>query len=313
MHYDPDHQIRDIARNNGLILLYHYVSSDVPGTFKGTLHNTPPAILQKHIEDLSRYFKFVSLQEFTQSSSRRGLAVVTFDDGYKNVMANALPVLESCDCPATLFLNPVTFSMKWNWRDKVRSLIFHNLENEFAEQFTFNNRDGRFYRYSKHPDNNSDSLDRALDSFLKNDLDNLCSSLYGEHPYLQRHDLVTGHELISYGNHSQNHYVLSSLSNQQQCGEIESARKILCEIPDISLSDCFSAPFGGDADINSKTCELVIESGYKAILMSRQKFQPGQPGIEKLQVLERFMPRTGNIIEELITTADFGKNALSML
>ena len=302
MHHNSDHQIRDIARNNGLILLYHYINNDVPDTFNGTLHNTTPTVLQRHIEDLSCHFRFVSLQEFSQASSRRGLAAITFDDGYKNVIANALPVLESSGCPATLFLNPVTFFMKWNWRDKVRSVIFRNLVNEFAELFSFNNRTGRFYRYSKHPENNSESIDRALDSFLKNDVDNFCHDLYGEYPYLQKHDLPAGHELISYGNHSQNHYVLSSLSNQQQRVEIESARKHLCEISDICLSECFSAPFGGDTDINSKTCELVIESGYKSMLMSRQKFQPGQPGIDKLQVLERFMPRAEDIIEELITT-----------
>jgi hypothetical protein len=91
------------------------------------------------------------------------------------------------------------------------------------------------------------------------------------------------------------------LSDHQQEVEIESARNLLCEIPGISLSECFSAPFGGDADINSMTCKLVIDSGYKSILMSRQKFQQGLPGNDNLQVLERFMPRDEDIIEELIT------------
>ena len=50
-----------------------------------TLHNVPPTTLQRHIEYLSSCFEFVSLQAFSDAQSKRGLATITFDDGYKNV------------------------------------------------------------------------------------------------------------------------------------------------------------------------------------------------------------------------------------
>ncbi len=298
-----DRQIKLIAQDNGLILLYHFIDHEIPDALLNTLHNVPPITLQRHIEVLCRFFKFVSLREFSRAKSKRGLAAITFDDGYKNVIKNALPILESFGYPATLFLNPITFSKRCNWRDKIRYLIHHQLEQEFSSGFTFHNESGRFYRYSKHPQNNSALLDQALDNFLDNFLkgprNNLCDDLYGNSPYIQIPDLLTHHPLISYGNHSQNHYVLSSLTNPQQAQEIERAHQCLRDIPDLTLCECFSAPFGSDQDINSATYELVQALDYQSLLMSRQRIQPGRSATNKIQVLERFMPRSDDIIGEL--------------
>ncbi|WP_423906509.1 polysaccharide deacetylase family protein [Candidatus Spongiihabitans sp.] len=298
-----DQQIKLIAQSNGLILLYHFIDQEIPEALLNTIHNVPPITLQTHIEVLSRFFKFVSLWEFSRAKSKRGLAAITFDDGYRNVIKNALPVLESFGYPATLFLNPITFSKRCNWRDKIRYLIHHQMEQEFSSEFTFHNKSGRFYRYSKHPQNNSALLDQALDDFLDNFLksprNNLCGDLYGNSPYIQIPDLLTHHPLISYGNHSQNHYVLSSLTNPQQAQEIERSHQCLRDISGLTFCECFSAPFGGDKDINSSTYELVKALDYQSLLMSRQRIQPGQSSTNKIQILERFMPRSDDIIGEL--------------
>ncbi|WP_424946030.1 polysaccharide deacetylase family protein [Candidatus Spongiihabitans sp.] len=314
-----EQQIKLIAQHNGLILLYHFIARETPDALLKTLHNVPPTTLQTHIKALSRFFKFVSLREFSRAKSKRGLAAITFDDGYRNVIKNALPVLEYFGYPATLFLNPITFSKRCSWRDKIRYLIHHQLEQEFASEFSFHNKSGRFYRYSKHPQNNSALLDQALDNFLNNFLhnfpqrrrnnlggdlgddlgDSICSDLYGNSPYAQIPNLPTHHPLMSYGNHSQNHYVLSSLTDSQQAQEIERAHQCLQDIPNLTLSECFSAPFGGDQDINSATYELVKAMDYQSLLMSRQRIQPGQSATNKIQVLERFVPRSDDIIGEL--------------
>lgn len=298
-----DQQIKVLAQNNGLILLYHFIDHETPDALANTLHNVSPTTLQLHIEALSKVFKFVSLSEFSQAKSKCGLAAITFDDGYKNVIKNALPVLESFGYPATLFLNPITFSKRWNWRDKVRYLIHHQMEEKFSSGFTFHNTSKTFYRYSKHPQNNSALLDHALDNFLDKFSGNLYEALYGalydKGPYVQIADLLTDHPLISYGNHSQNHYVLSSLTDLQQAQEIERAHQCLQDISGLALGECFSAPFGGDQDINSATYQLVKDFDYQSLLMSRQRMQPGQSSTNKIQILERFMPRSDDVIGEL--------------
>lgn len=296
----PNQEIKLISRHNGLILLYHFIDQRTPDGLLNTLHNISPTTLHRHIERLSAYFEFVSLRTFSRAHSKQGLATITFDDGYKNVIQNALPILESFGYPATLFLNPITFSKRWNWRDKIRYLIHHQLTEKFSDQYTFNHKSGRFYRYSKHPQNNSALLDRTLDDFLESHRSDYGTpyDLYGDYPYLQASDLLT-HPLISYGNHSQNHYLLSSLTDQQQAEEIEHAHQGLQNMPDLTLSECFSAPFGGDDDINSSTYELTKACGYKSLLMSRQSIQPAQSLMRKIQILERFMPKSDDIIGEL--------------
>jgi len=106
--------------------------------------------------------------------------------------------------------------------------------------------------------------------------------------------------LIQYGNHSMNHYVLASLSCKQQLREIKSAHQWLHEIKGLPLSRCFSAPFGGSADTNEVSRNLVCELGYQCLLMSRQRLQPAIPETNKITVLERFMPKSADICNELL-------------
>ncbi len=293
------HKIKSIAAQNGIILLYHSIAETIPDGLQNTLHNVHPEVLQKHLEQVSAFFQFVSLEEFASVDEKKGLAAITFDDGYKNVLENALPILESFNCPLTFFLNPLTFKKRWNWRDKVRYLINHDLVNEFERDYQFSHKQGRFYRYSKNPVNNSAELDLALDRFLVDvEID-----IYPEYPYLQNSKLPE-HPLIVYGNHSLNHYVLSSLSSEQQKNEIVVAKNLLELSPKHKISSSFSAPFGGDNDINNETISILNSLGYKDLLMSRQQLQPAFAQSINIQILERFMPRSDDIIGEIVVTLE---------
>jgi len=288
-------KINTISENSGLILLYHSVAGSVPDALQRTLHNVTPQVFESHLEQLSPIFNFVSLNEFAQASNKQGLATITFDDGYKNVFENALPILESFDYPFTLFLNTITFKRHLNWRDKVRYIIHHDLVDEFKNSYKFCFKQGRFYRYSKNVKNNSAQLDRVLDEFL---IDREIE-IYSDYPYLMSQDLVLDHKLISYGNHSHNHYVLASLDDDEQIFEIGEANRLLKAKLDDNVSRSFSAPFGGSNDVNLFTKTLLKNTGYQDILMSRQRLQPNRSGFEKIQILERFMPRSDDIFGEI--------------
>lgn len=291
-----DKQMRLIARNTGVILLYHSVMKKTPKALGKTLHNVTDQQLKKHLMDLSGYFKFVPLDEFSQADSKAGLASITFDDGYKSVLENALPVLELLDFPFTVFLNPLTFENRWNWRDKVRHLIHHDQVDDFLETCDLAFTDGRFYRFSKNPANNSADLDSAIDRFLAGQ----AIDIYDQYPYLSKNHLIDC-PLVSYGNHSLNHYVLSSLGDQQQVQEIRVAQHNIENNRKLKLSRCFSAPFGGTRDINSTTLNIIRDLSYQSLLMSRQQLQPQQSLVNKVQILERFMPRSDNIIDEIVS------------
>ena len=295
MSENQDQTLKQSFQKNGLILLYHSVEQPPFGNPAETIHNLSPEVFQRHLSDLSPYVQFISLSEFASLENKSAYACVTFDDGYNNFFTNALPVLQHHNIPATLFLNGAVLGGKFNWRDKIRHIINTKSEREFRNHYQLAYDRGRLYRYSKSPLNNSKSLDLALDAFLGE----TGLTVYRKDPYIRYQTANFDHPLVEIGNHTMNHYVLSSLSEAEQFDEIESGRNTLEQLTKIRINSIFSAPFGGTEDINSDTWESIKEPGYDSIAMSRQRLQPAIAEFQSVQVLERFMPRTNDIIQEI--------------
>ena len=287
------------ATNYGLVLLYHSVGPANPGNPPDSVHHVDTETLDGHLRDIGRYFTFVSLDEYARSDHKNGLCAVTFDDGYRNILETAAPVLDSHGIRGTLFMNAVTLAGGWNWRDKVRAIIVNGKVDAFYQAWGENQGNQRFYRHSKTPEVNSEELDRRMDDFLSAyGID--VHSVYGDYPYLTERDLHTDLPL-DLGNHSARHYLLSSLGADQQQQEIVRGHSALAAF-DLDISSCFSVPFGGTDDINEHTLPLVREAGYESVLMSRQRLQSGLVISSGLQVLERFMPRSVDICSEILST-----------
>ncbi len=286
--------LKSIAQNFGVVLLYHGTFSESPSILGSDFHNTTAEQLFKQLESLSRYFRFVSIDEFSAASDRSGLASVTIDDGYRSVLEETVRVFEALEIPAALFLNRAFMQGKSFWRDKVRLLASNNWVGEFEQRFAgrFTVRPGQsFYRYTKNPANNSIDVENALDEFLE-DRGTLAS--FSE-LYLQGEAMLKPHPLIAYGSHSVNHYVMSSLSEQEQWREIEENRRFLNSFENVQTTDVFSVPFGGERDYNDATMQLAVEAGHSALLLSRGMIQKGEHvdrGV--LPEIDRLMPRTSS-------------------
>jgi peptidoglycan/xylan/chitin deacetylase (PgdA/CDA1 family) len=91
----------------GLVLCYHNVVSDASASDRLGLH-MPLATFARQMGWLARTYDIVPLAELvsrlSNGESARGLAAVTFDDGYSGVFANAWPVLRDLGIPATVFI-----------------------------------------------------------------------------------------------------------------------------------------------------------------------------------------------------------------
>jgi peptidoglycan/xylan/chitin deacetylase (PgdA/CDA1 family) len=91
----------------GLVLCYHNVVSDASASDALGLH-MPLATFARQMGWLARTYDIVPLAELvsrlSNGESARGLAAVTFDDGYSGVFANAWPVLRDLGIPATVFI-----------------------------------------------------------------------------------------------------------------------------------------------------------------------------------------------------------------
>ena len=289
-----------LSKSHGLVLLYHSISDDTRLSER-LMHNVSPSMFEQHISDLFEVFRFVSLPEFLSAENAAGLAAITFDDGYRNVLTHALPILEEAQIPASLCVNSSVLQGRLNWRDKVRFIVRHDLAEDFMNTCKLPATEGSFYRFSKHPSNNSAFVDQCMDDFLQD----RAIEIMPDPACMNFKDLQAcskSCKLLSVVNHGARHYVLSSLTDQQQYNEINEPRQQLSQCSNACLDDVFSVPFGGGQDLNQKTLEIAHEAGYSNLLMSRQQLHqaaPPPPLTQSLRKVERFMPRTDNVLQEI--------------
>jgi len=94
-------------RGAALILSYHNVVPTAASRGERSLH-LPVARLRAQLERLAQTFRFVPLAELLArhraGRAIRGLAAITFDDGYRGVLRHAVPVLRQLGLPATVFV-----------------------------------------------------------------------------------------------------------------------------------------------------------------------------------------------------------------
>ncbi len=102
------------AHDNAVILLYHHVSDDTP---KST--SISPDLFAEHMAYLDKHHHVIALAEAVRKL-QNGQAlpdkavVITFDDGYANILKNAHPVLTDYGFPYTIFINPEVIGAQKN-------------------------------------------------------------------------------------------------------------------------------------------------------------------------------------------------------
>ncbi len=106
-------------RGQGVIALYHRVSPRPDPIYPPV----PPALFEEHLLQLRRAFRILTLHELLERRRRgkslRGCCAVTFDDGYRDFLDHAYPLLRRHGAPATHFLVVDSLEAQrpnWNWR-----------------------------------------------------------------------------------------------------------------------------------------------------------------------------------------------------
>lgn len=302
--------VRFLVSGCAPVLTYHACYRE-PAPEIPSFDNVTPERLYEHVARLKRAVRLVPIDEIARSKRMRGIGAVTFDDGYRSVIEQALPVFEALDVPFTIFVNTFAMSGETFWRHKVMYLINHGLEAECERSFRRVRRipGQSFSEALKDPTNNTKAVMEEIDSFLE------CKGLrpvLAEH-FLSRPDELVPHRLIWYGNHSHQHHVMASLSDREQLEEIQLTKRYLEGIPGIQLSRCFAIPFGRADQANSGTLAAVKESGYDALLLNRGGVNRAHASVMGVQVLERFSatdaPIAWNVFREVAKTRTGGHPA----
>lgn len=283
-------RLKAIARDGGLVLLYHGVWDVPPAELAQGLHNVSPDTVARQLEELKKHYTVVSVDEFAEADNKRGLAAVSFDDGYRCILDPGLAVFRAYDVPITIYLNGSTVTGGVFWRDKVRYLQTEGLVAEFEQYMSGIQAGGKFYRYTKHPDNNSLHVVAQIDRFLADH--GLTDAVSNTLNHCIDFDTeLQPDSLLAIGNHSHSHYVMSSLTPEQQYDEINKTKTLLETKPNIRRSELFSIPFGEPRDFNEATIDAARQCGYKGILLSRARPHLTDQTLFGMTAIERLMPR----------------------
>ena len=93
-------------RDNVVILVYHHVSTKTP-----PLTSISPEQFAAHLAHINEHHVVLPLDEVVTSLKNneqlpdKSIAI-TFDDGYRNILENAHPLLRQYNIPYTVFINP---------------------------------------------------------------------------------------------------------------------------------------------------------------------------------------------------------------
>lgn len=246
------------------ILGYHRVAEDPQDPWGLCL---APDVFASQLEVLRRDFLPVRLKDATPARGESLPVALTFDDGYSDVLTQAVPVLERFEIPATVFVVP-GLDAEGFWWDRLRGL--------------FENPDELPDRLSMEVGANRLEWQRgegvqALRRSLHRSLRQLDESTRGKQlarlgewagtgssspvPVLdpvQLRDLAQ-HPLIEIGSHTMSHADLSALDADGLDREIRGSRDRLEEGLGRTI-ESFSYPHGG---LRPAILERIKEAGYR--------------------------------------------------
>lgn len=276
--------IRALSRSRGVIFTLHRVLPGLPADF------SPNAILQVTPEFLSYAITrirelgldIVSLNEAVariESPGRtRRFAVFTFDDGYRDNLEYALPILRKHQCPFTLYVPTALV-------DGIGEIWWQALEDIIARQSAINAMiDGEkelfdtsslaakqqtyealYWHMRKISEPDRVALIRALAADYGFDLEAHCRELIMNWDELQA---FADEPLCTIGAHTVHHYELAKLPPAEARSEIQESMRIIAaqfgKIP-----QHLSFPIGGLASANAREYSLAKELGLKSAVTTR--------------------------------------------
>lgn len=272
-----------------LVLGYH----NVDGTW---CFPSPPGAgrrgLERQLRTLRRVARVVALDQALRDLAEgrplppRAVAI-TFDDGYRDTLTVAAPMLAQLDLPATAFLVPGILSGQVNpwWERLGRAFMTGRADTIDFEGRRLGLRDAaarrRAFRWV------ADQLKRRDRQRREEATDRLVEALCPAgtyHPEELFCDWDSARGLMragmAIGSHSMYHAILSEESGEAQCADLLDSRKLLEAELDAPI-DLFAYPNGAAADYDPTTIAAAGAAGYTHAVTTRDGWnRPSTPPYE---------------------------------
>ena len=268
----------------GAVLMLHRVTAQPPGELGVNAHlQITPAFLDATLARMKGLgYQFVGMDEAVDriaARARQRFATITADDGYRDNLREALPVLEKHGAPITIYVAPgLTNGSTDLWWTVLEEIVA-------ARDFLYlATREGRV-RLNCATLAAKRAAYRQLQAHLIADvgeaerqatLRDLAGSAGVDPAEAGRRLLmdwdeirdIARHPLVTIGAHTVNHYHLRRLSVEQAAAEMADADRIL----EIELGERprhFAYPYGYAAAVGPREVELARAAGYASAVTTR--------------------------------------------
>ena len=275
--------LRRVSQAKGVIFTLHRVLSEPPAAFApNAILQVKPDFLEAVIVRARRAgFDIVDLDEAAKRLTEmdaRPFVVLTFDDGYRDNLVHALPILRRHDAPFTLYLPTAlidSVGMVW-WQAlediiAVNTLVVVDLPEgpHYGDATTLEQKNRTFAyvydRYRKMPEPEREASIRALAGRYGFDLAAHCRGLIMDWNELKA---FADEPLCTIGAHTVHHFELSKLPEAEMRAEIEQSAKVL-GAQFGSRPRHLSYPIGGAAAAGPREFAAARELGFATAVTTR--------------------------------------------
>jgi peptidoglycan/xylan/chitin deacetylase (PgdA/CDA1 family)/glycosyltransferase involved in cell wall biosynthesis len=256
------------------IIFYHHVAAQPAAPDLLDHHPVTASDFERHLRHLKRFYHVISLSQAVEAlrsnrSLPRNTVVITFDDGYRDNLTVALPLLRKFQFPAVLF--PVTSAMDGEplWFDQLRDWFERTQAagcrcSAWDKTFDLSTKEERRRSYLQI----SGHLKRMSPCGRAAALRELRQSLEpeqppaGERPCLNWEELreMVSSGLITLGGHTLSHPILLSLEERELRQEIQQSCELLSKRLNTAVP-FFAYPNG---DYNAEAQAVVRSLGLAA-------------------------------------------------
>lgn len=271
------------ARNGRyLILGYHRVKYPSKGQYMEPGMYVSPAAFEKQMRIIEEFFEVVSLEDICKKvpNSRKPTCVLTFDDGWNDFYTNVYPVLKKYRYPATVFL-PTGYigNNKILWTDAFARLMIKRkfdagfLSDYLKDELSRKKLNKKFNRNNLH-----ELIDLVKAYSIKHSREIFINILENDLKDEKQSDFLTweqvfemkGSGLISFGSHTSEHVILTSVSVDRVRDELRRSRDLLLSKKLVNTDFIpFCYPNGSTG---TDIAEEVKSAGYSCAVTVRRRW-----------------------------------------
>jgi peptidoglycan/xylan/chitin deacetylase (PgdA/CDA1 family) len=245
------------------VVMYHACEEKESDFLRGLSINTRPARLAAQLDFLQKHYRVIGVETLGRGAIPERAVAITFDDGFRSVYENALPLLAARNLPATCYL--VTDRLGDPAPIWINELNWFLHRHGAAARPRISRRLGISGRCSRPT-----FIQAIIGRYDPVVIDELLAELRAElgppeesgRPHLDEDEIEEmARRGFRFGNHTATHAVLSRLDESACREEIGRARAALAALP--GAIDSLAYPFGRSAEA---TPRIARELGYTTLM-----------------------------------------------